>query len=508
MHTDWLRWSFLPALLVVLGVPFAFRPRGGPVDGAALRLVIITPHNEQIRTEFGLAFDRWHRATFEGRGVVIDWRTPGGTAEIRRQLFAEYEAAIKRGPIARGSMSYDLLFGGGSYEHAQVKRAVTCTLSDGTVRSATITIPVEFSAEQLHEWYGENRVGRNVLYDEDLHWFGTALSGFGLVYNLDVLRDLGVPEPQTWSDLADPRLMGWVALADPGQSGSIATVFDVILQRLGWREGWRIVREASANARYFADSSSKIPIDVSLGEAAMGMCIDFYGRTQAQVIRNADGSERLGYVDPPRLSDIDPDPISLLNGGPNRDLAVRFIEFCLSEDGQALWQFPLTTSEGDLGPQQFELRRLPIRRVMYEKHFDRFIDRVDPFALAEPFENWDSNVRGFIAPLLAAMAIDSQAELRSAWKAINGRLPDDPVRAEMLRLFHDMPTSVLTEGREVSLATTENLAAIRADWRLAQSAEGKARGLDPLKAQRDRIRWAEFFRARYRAVVELGRSGR
>lgn len=508
MRIDWLKWSFLPALLIVLGVPFAFRPRVERVDDAALRLVIITPHNEQIRTEFGLAFDRWHRAHFDGRGVIIDWRTPGGTAEIRRQLFAEYEAAIRRGPIAPGSMSYDLLFGGGSYEHAQVKRAVTHTLPDGTTRSATITMPVEFSAEQLHEWYGENRIGRNVLYDPDLHWFGTALSGFGIVYNIDALRQLGVPEPQTWADLADPRLIGWIALADPGQSGSIATVFDVILQRLGWEEGWRIVREASANTRYFADSSSKIPIDVSLGEAAMGMCIDFYGRTQAQFIRDADGSERLGYVDPPRLSDIDPDPISLLNGGPNRDLAIRFIEFCLSEEGQALWQFPLAASEGDLGPRQFELRRLPIRRAMYERHFDRFIDRVDPFALAEPFDAWDNNVRGFIAPLLAAMAIDSQTELRAAWRAINDRPADDLKRLEMLRLFHEMPTVALSDGREVSLATTEHLAAIRADWRLTQSAEGAARGLDPHKAQRDRIRWAEFFRGRYRAVVELGRSGR
>lgn len=508
MRVDWLKWSFLPALLVVLGVPFVFRPKAADVDPNALKLVIITPHNEQIRTEFSLGFDRWHRAHYNGQGVVIDWRTPGGTSEIRRQLFAEYEAAIKRGPIQPGSMSYDLLFGGGSYEHTQVKKSVTWTDPDGATRSATLSIPVEFSPEQLEQWYGPNEIGRNVLYDPDLYWFGTALSGFGLVYNIDVLNQLGVPRPQTWNDMTNPRLVGWVALADPGQSGSIATALEVILQRLGWQEGWRILREVSANTRYFADSSSKIPIDVSLGEAAVGMCIDFYGRTQAQFIRNADGTERVGYVDPPLLSDIDPDPISLLNGGPNQELAIRFIEYCMSEEGQALWDFPLATSEGDLGPRQFELRRLPARRIIYEKYFDRLVDQVHPFDLAEPIDSWDSNMRSFVAPLLGAMAIDNLDELRAAWKAINAMPADHPKRREMMQLLHAMPAVTLLDGRIVSLESPQHLAAIKADWKMARSAEGLAKGYDPLKAEHDRIAWAEFFRSNYEAIVDLGQSSR
>lgn len=508
MRTDWLKWTFLPALAIVLGVPFIFRPRAEAVDANARRLVIITPHNEQIRTEFGAAFDRWHRQHYNGQGVVVDWRTPGGTSEIRRQLFAEYEAAIKRGPIEPGRMSYDLLFGGGSYEHTQVKRTVSFTPPDGTTRSATLSIPVEFSPEQLDEWYGPNTIGRNVLYDPEGYWFGTAVSGFGIVYNTEVLARLGVPPPQTWNDMTDPRLVGWVALADPGQSGSIATAVEVILQRLGWVEGWRLLRESSANARYFADSSSKIPIDVSLGEAAMGMCIDFYGRTQAQFIRNADGSERVAYVDPPLLSDIDPDPVSLLNGGPNQQLAIQFIEFCLTEEGQALWQFPVATGKDEMGPRQFELRRLPARRIMYEKYLDRFVDRVNAFDLAEPIDSWNPSIRSFVAPLLGAMAIDNLDGLRAAWVAINSVPADHPNRAEMLRLFAEMPTVMLLDGREASLADTTDLAAIKADWRAARTAEGMAKGYDPLKAERDRIAWAEFFRDHYERIVELARSSR
>ena len=40
----------------------------------------------------------------------------------------------------------------------------------------------------------------------------------------------------------------------------------------------------AANARYFTDSSQKPPIDVAQGDCAAGICIDFYGRAQAEAV--------------------------------------------------------------------------------------------------------------------------------------------------------------------------------------------------------------------------------
>ncbi len=39
-----------------------------------------------------------------------------------------------------------------------------------------------------------------------------------------------------------------------------------------------------------------------------------------------------------------------------------------------------------LGPEVYELRRVPIRRVMYEKYFDAFIDKTNPSDLATKTE--------------------------------------------------------------------------------------------------------------------------
>ena len=491
----------LVAFLVIVGVPFVFRPAAATPDPDALSLIIITPHNEQIRTEFEIAFDKWHRKHYGGRGVEIDWRTPGGTSEIRKQLFAEYEAAMKNPPIEPRSMSYDLLFGGGSYEHGKMKTEFHGKDENGKEWVTTISKRVDFPQAQLNGWYGKNKIGRKTLYDPDLHWFGTALSAFGIVYNRDILNDLGVKRMQTWEDLTHPDLEGWVALADPGQSGSICTTFEVILQRAGWDEGWRILQSAAGNSRYFANSSSKVPIDISLGEAAAGMCIDFYGRYQAQAIKDAGGGDRVAYVNPPKMTDLDPDPISLLVGAPHPELAKIFIEFCLSEEGQALWQYRATHDEdGDeLGPVEFELRRMPIRRMMYDaSHTAHFVDRVNPFELDEPIDHWDYNVRTFIPPLFSAMAIDNHTYLKEAWRVLNEFDEKSEKGKAMRKLFYARPSVELVdaktgEKRVISLETQEGLKAIKAAWKE-----------DGTKRERDRIAWTRFYRAHYREIVEMG----
>ena len=88
------RAIILLALVVVVALPFALRPKQPVLERADDTLVIITPHNEAIRHEFTLAFRDWYRAK-TGRSVAIDWRVIGGTAEIARFLESEYIASFR-----------------------------------------------------------------------------------------------------------------------------------------------------------------------------------------------------------------------------------------------------------------------------------------------------------------------------------------------------------------------------------------------------------------------------
>ena len=109
---------------------------------------------------------------------------------------------------------------------------------------------------------------------------------------------------------------------------------ETILER-GWDEGLAL-RRASANARDFSASSLKAPTDVSQGDAAIGVCIDFFGRFQSQAILDH-GGDRVAYVDPG--TKLDPDPIHCWPEPPDPELAKRFIRFVLMVQGQSLWQF-------------------------------------------------------------------------------------------------------------------------------------------------------------------------
>lgn len=56
---------------------------------------------------------------------------------------------------------------------------------------------------------------------------------------------------------------------------------DPAILAVGWKRGLGIIQAAaSTNARYFTDAGSKVPVDVSLGDAAAGMCIKTFGRFQ------------------------------------------------------------------------------------------------------------------------------------------------------------------------------------------------------------------------------------
>ncbi|MFI4893173.1 MAG: ABC transporter substrate-binding protein [Phycisphaerales bacterium JB058] len=523
------RILFAVVFVSLVAVPLVLRPADKQPDAGEVRqLIVITPHLAQLREEFDAGFRRWHEAKY-GEPVRVQYLAPGGTSEIIKQLSAQYAAAWDAGKIDHttfeagpGTIPIDVMFGGGSYDHGRLMTALSVkrNTEDGSTESVTLpmSIPAGFESEWLQEIFGPNAVGSQPLYEKDQHWIATALSSFGIVYNRNEYADLGLSPPQSFHDLTDPNLFGRLALADPRQSGSITTTLDYILAKEGWEEGWKLLRGLSANARYFSGSSGKPPIDVSSGEAAAGLAIDFYGKAQAQSalapgLKPSEG--RVGYADPAGSVYIDPDPVSILRGGPEPELAKRFVEYLLTEQGQSIWNFRPNAelSEDEraydeegvlLGPSVYALRRMPARRVMYEKHMPRLMDKVNPFLLAGTDK--PSPWRSSIGPMMGAFGIDTADEIKAAWQALIQARADDSfppvVLAEMERLFyalpeHLMPPDEAGQAGEVLPFTPENYRAIRNSWRDPKHPEW---------AVKSQIRYVDFFRKNYGEVVRLGRT--
>ncbi len=465
-------------LAAIIAVPFLLRPTDQTTRDPDRTLVIVSPHNEAIRYEFSRAFGQyWKQKT--GEDVAIDWRTPGGTSEIARFLGAEYLAAFEyhwKNTLSRKWSSevaaafdshrieipenpstdslpqqarrefllsdvgcgIDLFFGGGAYDFIQQARAgrlVDCGVLDRH--------PAWFAGESGIP----SELGGEKFYDADGRWVGVCLSAFGIVYNKDALQRLGIDKPPAqWADLADPRYFGQIALADPTKSGSVTKAFEMLIQQQiqlvqaqpddtesggkltaeqqvaeGWNRAMRLILQIAANARYFTDSASKIPIDVALGDAAAGMCIDFYGRFQSETLLREAGSARMVYLTPEGGSSIGVDPIGLLRGAPEPELARAFIDFTLSLDGQKLWNFKVGTTGG---PVKYALRRLPVKRELYSSQYQamRSDPNVDAYAEAEKFSyhpEWTGPLFSVIRYVIRAMCLDPHDELRKGWLAAN-----------------------------------------------------------------------------------------
>jgi iron(III) transport system substrate-binding protein len=426
----------LLGLIVALPLVLKRKSETASPGSADDRLVILSPHNESIRKEFGEAFAAWWKLE-KGRSIYVDWRTPGGTSEIRMVIDAGYKAAEETG---REGIGVDLFFGGGEPDFA------------GQARAGRL-MPLNVFSEQ--PWlFGEGGMIPEIFTGEryfaaDKVWVGTCMSQFGICYNPDFVSRIGLEPPKEWQDLGDPGYAGSLALADPTKSGSVARTFELLVQgemqksikaggtaEEGWDEGLRLIQRMAANARYFTDSASKIPQDVGQGNAAAGMSIDFYGRSYADELKTKDGRPRVVWIAPKGGTTMSADPIAVLKGAPHPEIAQDFVKFCLSKEAQRIWfQKPGTAG----GPRERALHRTPIRRDMY-----------DPETLAmttmpgaSPYEDegnftYDRALTGKVfntlRQLVKVMCIDSHEEMKDAWDAIIAA----GMPADAIAVFHDV----------------------------------------------------------------------
>lgn len=522
-------------LVLIVGVPILLRPaNSAESDPNAEKLVIHTPHNEQIRIEIANAFNDWRVANGLPK-IVFDWRTVGGTGDIRKNILSQYKQLVSTGiDLDQQGIGADLFFGGGEYDHKKVCEGVE--IKDGETKVIyRVVMDPELDPELFTQAFPQQYIGGEKLYGkftfsesnqkgekeqvEITGWTGITLSSFGIVYNRDTLRQMGLDEPKTWSDLGDPRLRGWVALADPGHSGSISATFETILKREGWTQGWITLREAFANARYFATSADRVPVDVSRGDAAVGMCIDFYGRYQTGMV----GDDRMGYIDPIEagrsMTATTADPITLLRGAPSPELARQFIAWLLTPDAQALWQRSVGDGSDTLvRPKQYELRRQPLRSDLYtDASRASWVDQeLNPYPTAVPFP--DGTPRAYfdmVAPVTKAMASEIHNDMVMAWRALNSAIESNhPNVDEMRALFYAMPPDLTLTWPDEELA--DHWLAIQRDAdhprhgevieTLSQFADRlgtfKVRG-DPAVIEGNRIKWRSFFQSNYREVVRL-----
>ena len=281
---------------------------------------------------------------------------------------------------------------------------------EGLLEPLTLDIALQAASEVPDEVAGMPMKRR----DEQgrIYWVAAAIASFGFTVNHDRLKDYGLSAPERWSDLASPTIgkplveLGEPALgiADPTASTSNTRMYEIILQKYGWEEGWKVLTLMAANAIIYPGSGD-VRDAVIRGDVAVGITIDFYGYTAHLV------NPVCEYIIPRGETIVNGDPIAVVKGSKHPEAAQAFLAWVLTE-GQKIW-LDKNINRLPANPKVFETPEGQERKDLYDAYQSALKTKGIPFndtlaLLYEQVMQW----------YFKATLIDINDYLKDAWKAI------------------------------------------------------------------------------------------
>ncbi|MGZ5041466.1 MAG: extracellular solute-binding protein [Usitatibacter sp.] len=261
-----------------------------------------------------------------GKGLS-DGALAGFRAEARRR----WKVDLKTSALSAGTpMAYGQVLEWNGRPQADVIWGGEPSLFDKLAVRGLLA-PLDLPESLTHEIPATLGAPRPVrLKDESGYWVGTVLESTGIAYHPRVLARLGVPAPHDWDDLLDPRLKGQVVQAPPTSSSSSHSAYEVILQREGEERGWLWLERLAGNTGLFAARSRDVPSLVAKGEFAVGFAVPSYFAFEERL-----AGFDIQYV-APATAWVTQGPVAILAGAKHPRAARAFVEFLLSERGQAI----------------------------------------------------------------------------------------------------------------------------------------------------------------------------
>lgn len=325
-----------------------------------------------------------------------------------------------------------------------------------------------------------SKIGNYPVNDPEGFYRGQALAGYGLMWNTRYLAANKLPAPKEWADLTRPVYFGHVAISSPSRSGTTHLTVETILQGEGWQAGWDQLLRICGNSAAITERSFGVPDGVSNGQFGIGLVIDFFGLAA----KNSGMPVEFIY---PSVTAIVPANIALIEGSKSPAAGRRFIEYTLSEEGQALLL-------------QKEISRLPVLPSTYGKA---------PAGYPNPYSgkiqakvNFDSNLSEaryyVVVSMFDQMITFRHKELVAAMKAIH----------DAEKRLGAKKNPALDEARRLALSPVVDEKQIQ-DSRLLQLFKANKSDAEATKAKaKVEEEWASRIKANYARAVELANSAR
>lgn len=249
------------------------------------------------------------------------------------------------------------------------------------------------AAESLLEpfepsWAGELPAAAR---DPEGYWYATYLTPEVIAYNADAVS--AAEAPRDWDDVLDPRWRGEVLIRDPLASGTMRTIFGMILLRS--------VRETGDTAAGFEWLRR---LDAQTGEYVLNPTLLYQklGRQEGlvtlwdlpdiEMLRARTGMP-IDYVLPSSGTPVVLDAIAIPAGARHPELARAFIDYIGGRDAirMAAHEFFRLPARGDIPPDSLPERLRAAQRRLVPEPIDW--QRMEA-SIADWMRTWDQTVRG------------------------------------------------------------------------------------------------------------------
>lgn len=204
---------------------------------------------------------------------------------------------------------------------------------------------------------------------KESHYVAQGVSALAIAWN----TQSDTPRPSEWADLADEAYRDLVTMPDPSQSGS---AFDLVagLEAAMGEEAWTLLGDLAENGMIVPGPNAAALNPVLQGAKAVVFgAVDYisYGR--------AASGETIEVISPESGTVIAPRPIMILESTQNPDAAKAFVDFVLSDAGQALvaetFLMPARTDVEGLRPGINELTVIDVDADAVSVRRDEIITR-------------------------------------------------------------------------------------------------------------------------------------
>ncbi|ABO07651.1 thiamine ABC transporter substrate-binding protein [Pyrobaculum calidifontis] len=153
-------------------------------------------------------------------------------------------------------------------------------------------------------------------------------SYIGIVYNESALAKLGLPPPQTLDDLLKPEYKGLIAYPNPVQSGTGLAVLSWIMSVKGEEEGWRFLKQLAGQIAKVGYPSGFTSLRNALKRGDVVIALSWYSHAIDPGTPHMRAATYSAF--------LYREGVAVLKNAKNRDLAVEFVKFALSKEGQDL----------------------------------------------------------------------------------------------------------------------------------------------------------------------------